>query len=505
MRLICALLVFVLTGAAPVRGELTHGSALADIYDLILAGQFERAERDLAQACPPAPVEACQAMSVAILWWRISLNPDNQVFDAAIEREANAAIRAAEAWTRREPNRAEAWFYHAAAHAPLVQWRLLRGQRLTAVREASRVKDSLERALELDPGLQDAHFGIGVYRYYAAIAPAALRMLRWLLWLPGGDREEGLKQMEQARDGGQLLRGEIDYQLHFVYLWYEDQPERALELLEGLHQRYPSNPLFLERIAEVQRDYFNDHPASVEAWRELFARASRSGTAMPEVAATVAQLGLAETYERMSRTDRAIETLEALVMRNPTEPPTGLGRAHLQLGRAHDRMGERARALLAYRAAISRAPSGAQGEKIRNDASDGLDDAPGASETQAYRSSIEGIQALEAGDVARALNLLKQSVEVRPDDPVSRYRYARALSADNQRAQAVQHLEMVLRTVSSVPPFIRAAALIDLAAVRERDGDLTGAIDLFKRALGVRGSAPETRASAQQALRRLVP
>ena len=50
-----------------------------------------------------------------------------------------------------------------------------------------------------------------------------------------------------------LLRGEADYQLHLIYLWYEQKPARALELLEGLDARYPTNPLFLQRIAEVQR------------------------------------------------------------------------------------------------------------------------------------------------------------------------------------------------------------------------------------------------------------
>ena len=29
--------------------------------------------------------------------------------------------------------------------------------------------------------------------------------------------------MLQARDRGELLRGEADYQLHLVYLWYEQK------------------------------------------------------------------------------------------------------------------------------------------------------------------------------------------------------------------------------------------------------------------------------------------
>ena len=47
--------------------------------------------------------------------------------------------------------------------------------------------------------------------------------------LPGGNKTEGLAQMLRARNGGRLLQGEADYQLHLIYLWYEHQPARALD------------------------------------------------------------------------------------------------------------------------------------------------------------------------------------------------------------------------------------------------------------------------------------
>ena len=105
------------------------------------------------------------------------------------------------------------------------------------------------------------------------MAPAAAKFLRWLLLLPGGDRAKGLREMLEARDRGELLAGEADYQLHLLYLWYEQQPARALELLRGLDRRYPANPLFLERIAEVEDVYLHDLPASEAAWRTLLDRA----------------------------------------------------------------------------------------------------------------------------------------------------------------------------------------------------------------------------------------
>jgi hypothetical protein len=272
---------------------LTEGPRLAAVYNTILAARFGAAEVELKQSCPPAPEEACQVLGVVSVWWQILLNPESRSLDATLNRHAAAAIAASEAWTKREPRRAEAWFYLAGSYAPLVQWRVLRGERLTAAREGSRIKTALEHALSLDPTLSDAYFGIGLYHYYADVAPASAKILRWLLFLPGGDRVQGMREMLRAREHGVLLRGEADYQLHVLYLWYEQKPSAALELLNGLDARYPTNPLFLQRIAEVQSTYFHDHTASAAAWRRLLDRARSGGVSAPASAEAIARLGLA--------------------------------------------------------------------------------------------------------------------------------------------------------------------------------------------------------------------
>ena len=101
----------------------------------------------------------------------------------------------------------------------------------------------------------------------------AARILRWLLFLPGGDRERGLREMVGARANGQLLQGEADFQLHTLYLWYEKKPTEALKLLEALDAKYPANPVFRQRIAELLSGYLHDHAASADSWRDLVARA----------------------------------------------------------------------------------------------------------------------------------------------------------------------------------------------------------------------------------------
>ena len=309
---------------------LSEPSRLAGLYDLILAARFEAARVRMREVCPPAPLEACQALGVAARWWEIQQNPNDRRLDEQLERDSAAAVAASEQWTTREPARGEAWFYLAGSSAPLVQARVFRGQRLSAARDGKKIKTSLERALALDPALTDAYFGIGLYHYYAGVAPAALKMLRWLLLLPGGDREQGLREMQQARDGGVLLRGEADYQLHWIYLWYEHQPERALELLRSLDARYPSNPVFLQRIGAVQDEYFHDHRASAEAWTHLIAR-MHAGTA-PSTRIAHAYLSLGVERMHLGDRDRARDAFDtAIRLAPPDDADDVIARARSQI------------------------------------------------------------------------------------------------------------------------------------------------------------------------------
>lgn len=350
-------LALSLAPATTAHAALTESARLAAIYDTILQARFDQASQLLAQACPPAPSEACKALGTVALWWQIVLNPDSRLLDDRFERAATDATEAAAAWTRREPRRAEAWFYLAGSYAPLVQWRVRRGQRLSAAREGGKIRDALDRALSLDPAMEDAYFGIGLYHYYADVAPLTAKILRLLLLLPGGDRAQGLREMLQARERGELLKGEVDYQLHWLYVWYEGQPARALELLRGLDARYPSNPVFLQRVAEVQHEYFHDHRASADAWQALAARVRAGQVSAARLAEVRARIGLAGELIDLSQPGQAIDQLKIVIAMHPLEPYSAQALAQLKLGSAYDRLGQRDLAVAAYSAAVSSAPA----------------------------------------------------------------------------------------------------------------------------------------------------
>jgi tetratricopeptide (TPR) repeat protein len=487
--------------AQPVKG-LTAVPQLVRAYNAIFDARFEDVPGLLAQTCPPVPVAACKVIDALSIWWQIQIDPMSTSRDGLLQAHVDAAIAAAEAWTVREPERAEAWFYLGGAYGVRVQWRVLRGERLAAARDGKRIKDALERALALDPGMQDAYFGIGLYHYYADVAPAAAKMLRWLLFLPGGDRVAGMQEMLRARNNGQVMRSEADYQLHVIDLWYEKQPEHALELLAGLHQRHPGNPHFLQLTAEVEDVYLHDLTASLRSSQALLDAARSRRVAYPSMAEAIARLGIALQLDRLVETDAALEQLRAVIAAKPTAPFGAVAQAHLQLGLALDRLGYRDDATAAYRAALA-ATTPADPLRIGERARAGLRTVPNAAAATAYRLSIQGWRALERGQIDEAARALGESLSLRPNDPVTQYRQARLLQAQKNDAAAMSVLDAVIRARAIAPPTIYAAACLDAARMHEQRGSRTRAIELYEVARTVFGADRLTKDAAQRALARL--
>ncbi len=239
------------------------------VTDLIYDADFAAADAALPAACGPAPAQACAVLDMVGQWWRLYLDVDNRSGDGPFTARLTTLLNDGERWVKQEPDRAEAWLYLGAAYGIRVQFSAQRSEYLAAARDGKRINQSLERALALDPDLADAHAGLGLYRYYADIAPSILKFLRWFLGLPGGDRAKGLAELQRARTSGVLLKAEAAYQLHFIDLWYERKTDEALAILADLRARYPHNPIFLLNAAQAHEVYRSDRAAALDVYRAL--------------------------------------------------------------------------------------------------------------------------------------------------------------------------------------------------------------------------------------------
>jgi tetratricopeptide (TPR) repeat protein len=495
-------LVLLLASRSASAGVIPYAPALARCYDAILDARFDDAETEVAKACGPAPPETCALMRANSLWWQIQMNPNDRSKDRMFELQIDGVIESIARWTERDSTRADAWFFLGAAYGLRVQFRVLRTERLAAARDGKRIKAALEQAIALEPGLQDAYFGIGMYHYYAGIAPSILKILSWLLGLPGGDRAAGLQEMWRARNRGELLRGEADYQLQVIDLWYEQKPDEALGLLEGLRASYPHNPLFLESIADVQDVYRHDHAASLEAWRALDALARDRRVAMPEMSEVRARLGMAAELDALFETDAAIDQLKIVAAARPSSPYGVTALANVRLGQAYDRMGFRDRALEAYRAALAAVPSD-DPDNVRAQARDAMRRQPDERAAEAYRLSIEGLRFLQRNQLVQAAESLDRSAAISPADAMTRYRRALLLVTRHRDQDALADFERIVAMRPAPPPTALAASCLEAGRLLEAAGNRDRAVEMYQRASRVRGADADTRQAAEKALARL--
>ena len=485
--------------------DLRGVGALVRVYDAILDARFDAAGAELKRACTPAgpaPREACDVLAATTTWWRILMDPGSPALDRQFSAEVDHAITVTEAWAAREPQNAEAHFYAGAAYAARVQWRVLREERLAAARDGKRIKLALERAIALEPDLDDAYFGIGLYQYYADVAPTAAKILRFLLMLPGGNKTEGLARVKRTRAKGALLQGEADYQLHILYLWYEKRADLALDLLASLRGRYPRNPLFAAQIADVQDRYQHDIMASLASWRTLLDAAREGSVNEAVLAETQARLGIARQLEALHQTDAALEQLRAVLDARPARPAGAIAAAYLALGEGEDRLGHHDAAVSAYRLAIA-AAAGPDANGIRQRATDRMRRTPDAKRAEAYRLSLEGLRKFEKSDAAGAEALLARSVQLDARDPVARYRYGRVLQARKEDAAALAAFEAAIRGARDGPAPIIASAYYEAARLHERLAHTQQALDYYRAASTWFGGGADTRIAATRALARL--
>jgi len=140
---------------------------------------------------------------------------------------------------------AEMHFYAGMAEAQASRMYSLRGENRATAREGVRGRDHLLRAVALDSSLYDADLGLGLYNYYVDTLSTIARVLRFFMGIPGGTKEEGIRQLRQAMERGQITSAEARFYLAINLHNYDQKYEEALRVITPLVEKYPENPIFL--------------------------------------------------------------------------------------------------------------------------------------------------------------------------------------------------------------------------------------------------------------------
>jgi hypothetical protein len=121
----------------------------------------------------------------------------------------------------------------------------LRNDRRKTARAGVQARAQFIRALKLDPNMADADVGLGLYNYYVDALSPFVKFLRVFMGIPGGSKEDGIRQLQTGMDHGVLLPVVARFYLAKNLRTYDHRYDRALSIAEPLTTRYPQNPVFL--------------------------------------------------------------------------------------------------------------------------------------------------------------------------------------------------------------------------------------------------------------------
>jgi len=143
---------------------------------------------------------------------------------------------------------AEMHFYAGMADAAVARLYGLRGENRATARAGVHAREHFLRAIQLNPELVDAEFGLGLYNYYVDTLSAVAKFLGFFMGIPGGNKQEGIRQLEHDAAQGVLTPSVARFYLALDLHRYDQQYEKALVIIGPLVEKYPTNPLF--RLAQ---------------------------------------------------------------------------------------------------------------------------------------------------------------------------------------------------------------------------------------------------------------
>jgi tetratricopeptide (TPR) repeat protein len=253
------LIFFVSESLAPVAraAQLPAPPAAFAVLEKIYSGDTQSAlaeARRMQQQRPEHPLG--YLLEDEALWWSIwctsadfkwgmsdarrrpKLTADQPYFDLAAKVSALADIQL------KQHETSEMQFYAGMGDAMAARLYGLRGENRNTARSGVRAREHFLRALSLDPELADADLGLGLYNYYVDTLSALARVLRFFMGIPGGSKQDGIRQLQDAIARGVLTSDVARFYLAINLHKHEQRYEEALAVISPLAEKYPSNPIF---------------------------------------------------------------------------------------------------------------------------------------------------------------------------------------------------------------------------------------------------------------------
>jgi tetratricopeptide (TPR) repeat protein len=276
LRIPATLFFAVLVIALPVRAgglrlapEATQ--AMARLYDgdpqaaIVIARKLQQSQPDhplgfLLEAEAEWWKTYCAASEIKygmVDAWKRGKNPEDEAYLALSDK----VIKLAKAQISQSET-AEMHFYAGTGYALKARLFGLRGEHRAVAHAGVSGRTEFLRALQLDPDMADATAGIGLYNYYVDSFSSIVKTLGFFMGIPGGNKQEGIRQMQIGMDRGVLMSVDTRFYLANNLRKYDHKYEEAITVAEPLVAQYAHNPVYLLLLGNLHAELSRNDKAA---------------------------------------------------------------------------------------------------------------------------------------------------------------------------------------------------------------------------------------------------
>jgi tetratricopeptide (TPR) repeat protein len=167
--------------------------------------------------------------------------------EAALLHELDHTIAMCDSMLELDENDAAAYLYRGWAYINKAQTLLIARHMRAAAGSSRHGKSDFDKFYELHPeGDPDAATVLGSFLYFADTLPGFFKFIRWLVRLPGGDRERGLELMEEGAAGRGYTYPDAVLMLAVTYYLFDGNLEDSARMLDQAVRDYPHHPWVVE-------------------------------------------------------------------------------------------------------------------------------------------------------------------------------------------------------------------------------------------------------------------
>ncbi len=447
---------------------------LADLHQ----GRFAQAQLKFRAYLVAHPIDPRGHLFLAFCeWWKL-LQVGAEARTHAMEYHLEEAVRLAQDQIHRSPDDPQALTSLGTAYIFIAQYRASEKKVFKAASAARKGKALLEKASQLSPELVDSRFGLGAYNYYADKVSVLVKGLRSLLFLPGGNSEKGLAQLQEVAEQGRYFRTEAQLLLAVIYQGRHEQRYRlALQHLDAALELNADSPIILGSIGELQLR-LGSYPESHAVLERAIARCRAASDRDQEELGHLLQVLLADSLDLSLHSSEALRELRAS-LKDMQFQADWRNRALGVATRASLRLGDAESLEQIYRTLDA-----TQEERKALSARYGN---PEWNDPALARSLSPVLAKMESGPADAVLPLITSLLATYPDDPELLFHRGRFAFQLGRWEEAQTWLAKIPESPTMTAPWILGWKALFLGRSRWEQGAREGALASYRLALEVEG------------------